>query len=543
MTRIRGYGKLTRYLHLLDGVILTLFSTSHLAILVRGDVSLHLTNVVFPPLTNGTIYLMGAIIEMALAFACLTRAGTVAINRLILSFVAVMVLYGWAFGFNGGTQCGCLGLLGKLLHISNHTEKMVANLALLLLTLTLIPCCTQGIHTLLKRHLPIVLCMLAAKSLSTSLAQPVIEIHGEYHASRYNPKSQQPYTNSFIHVSFVVTLSDPYWSIAATNIDNPSRWSRLVFDGTNTYHFNPYEGFFVHSASQSDLMFVSISPGPLYQPAVNDELSLTIPWLTYCLTPGHLVTNEMGIVAIPLPWYVPRLAPKAFGYRWVATAAPNESFLTSCDVIRDTRLDLKVEDELIRPGLDYADTVEDQNHHKRSLQARLATPNGFLTARYECLGWFRTNGLRLPLCSRFRYYMPAPRTPKPTSWGAAYQGELHATSFRMQEGVKNNLADGPESSTLVYDYRYTRRSPKRIFRFAEYTLHAGEHWKTDADPQLLALIEHYLKHGPRYDSVGWPRFRNVLSWLLLAAIPVLSVTTLMRKTRKAKGKTKCHEVS
>lgn len=513
--------------------MLALFSASHFAMLVRGDLSLHLTNVVFPPLTNGVLYFLAALIEMALAFACLTRAGTDALNWLILSFVSVMLLYRWAFAFNGGTQCGCLGLLGKLLHISNRAEDLLAKLALLLLALTLIPWCMRGVHSFLRRLFRIVRFAFVAMPLSGSLAQPAIEIQGEYHASRCNPKTLQPYTNSLVHVAFTVTLSGSCWSIAATNFDNPSRWSRLVFDGTNTYHFNPYEGFFVHPAPQSNLIFVSISPGPLYHPAVNDELSLTIPWLTYCLSPSHLVTNEMGIVAIPLPWYVPRLSPKAFGYRWVATAASGEPFLTRCDVIRDVRLDLKEKDELIRSGLDYVDTVEDQNRYKRSLQVRLATPDGFLAAQYECLDWFQTNGLRLPLRSRFSYYMPAPRTAKPIPWGAAYQGELRATSFCVQKEVKNILPTGPESTALINDYRYTRRSPKRIFRFAEYTLHAGEQWKTDADPRLLAAVEEHLSHGPRFDSVGWPRFRNILSWLLLAAIPGLSAIAMMlRKSHK-----------
>lgn len=532
-TRLQEHDRLASFLHLLAGVMLALFSASHLAMLVRGDLSLHLTNVVFPPLTNGTLYFLAAIIEMALAFACLPRAGSDAINWLIVSFVSVMLLYRWAFTFNGGTRCGCLGLLGKLLHISKRAEDWLAELALLLLALTPVPWCMRGVHSLQRRLIRIVPFALAAMSFSGSLAQSVIEIHGEYHASHYNPKTQQPYTNSIIHVAFTVTLSGSYWSIAATNIDNPSRWSRLVFDGTNTYHFNPYEGFFVHPAPQSNMMFVSISPGPLYQPAVNDELSLTIPWLTYCLSPNHLVTNELGIVAIPLPWYVPRLAPKAFGYRWVATATASEPFLTRCDVIRDVRLDLKEKDELIRPGLDYADTVEDQNHQKRSLQFRLATPDGFLAARYECLDWFRTNELRLPLRSRFSYYIPAPRTAKPIPWGAAYQGELRATSFYMLKEMKNILSTGPECTALINDYRYTRRSPKRIFRFAEYTLHTGEQWKTDADPQLLAAVEEHIRHGPRFDSVGWPRFRNILSWLVLAAIPALSVIAMiLRKTHK-----------
>jgi hypothetical protein len=58
----------------------------------------------------------------------------------------------------------------------------------------------------------------------------------------------------------------------------------------------------------------------------------------------------------------------------------------------------------------------------------------------------------------------------------------------------------PPAKTRVSDYRYQTSNNRTKYNYASYILNAGDNFKSDKDPILLAEAQHWLKHGPGYDS-------------------------------------------
>ena len=85
------------------------------------------------------MYLIAGLFEAATGLLCLRFRGRDAANIVILTFVGVILWYRWAFYYTGGTQCSCLGILGRLLHLSKTQEKVLPILALIVLTMTTLP--------------------------------------------------------------------------------------------------------------------------------------------------------------------------------------------------------------------------------------------------------------------------------------------------------------------------------------------------------------------------------------------------------------------
>ncbi len=131
--------KLPSSLHCFAGTLLILFALSHFAFLRISGFEGRLPNPVFPFFTNNGLYLTAGFIEGLAAVACFRFPGRDWTNVIVLTFVTIMLLYRWAFVFNGGSDCNCLGLLGKLLHVSKREERTTPNLALLYLVFTTIP--------------------------------------------------------------------------------------------------------------------------------------------------------------------------------------------------------------------------------------------------------------------------------------------------------------------------------------------------------------------------------------------------------------------
>ncbi len=366
--------------------------------------------------------------------------------------------------------------------------------------------------------------------------QRTIEIRGFYSGSVYR-KSTATYEKYGLKVGFLYSSSGDTWRISATNANESTSWEELVYDGTNTYTMMPYEGHFSVAQPESNLVFTTISRSSLYLAAVSDDLQLYIPWLAYGLSPQMLASNKTATLAIPLPWYVPRVSPSAYGYRWIATPSSDGRFLESCQVVRDTSLDLSYRQELLRPELDWPLTEMDRDRCVELLGIRKTVPNGFVDTRYDCLAWYRTNGVTFPAEAEVKFYRYGQRFSCPS-----YIVELKTTKVKVCDDAKEVLTS-PNAPYFVNDYRYRMTNSARIFRFAAYTLRPGDAWKTDHDPGLSAVAEYYLHHGPRYDRYALLGSYSRLSrfaWSLVG-LQVFGVVLIWKMVvKQTKGKIDKH---
>ena len=297
-------------------------------------------------------------------------------------------------------------------------------------------------------------------------AEQIIEIYGEYNASAYNPRTHQPYIDDrHVHVAFVAIISGNTWKICATNLDNKTT-GQLWYNGENTYTLNTVS----YGEPRSNAVVATVSPSPFYLAGAADYLDISVPWLTYGLSPNTIILSKKGVLDIPLPWLTPRYRPEAYGYKWIITPTSDGWFLDKCVVVRDVSLDLDEKEEFLRPELVYPDTLENLNRYKLILGLRKAIPDGFIEARYECTEWYRTNNISIPLRSEFKYFM------NPHYSFPCFEGSLAATKVIVRNERENIL---PEVSkpTQVIDFRYRKANSTRIFRGALYALNPGESWR------------------------------------------------------------------
>ncbi len=510
------------YLHRLAGAILLLFAISHFGFLNVKDSSNSLPNVAFPFLTNWTVYLFAAIFEISVALMCLVFSGKDVTNIIILSFVGIVSLYRWGFYSEGGVLCNCLGLLGRLYHVSKTEENILPIVCLGSLVLTTTPWLCRNAGNILKNGFLVTFVFLLTTVQVTQCQ--TLEIYGVYQVVRYNARKATVYSNETLNASFRAIISRNGWKIDATNLDDRASWNEIIYDGTNTYTFTPYAGHFVNPASQTNLVFCTISPGPIYVSPVSDLVDSYIPWITYCVSPRNIKEAEDSPIEIPNPWALSRLSLGAYGYNWIMKPSVDGWFIKSCRVVRDTSLDFSLKKELLQPQIDYPDTLADFNRVRSDYQADLkGVPNGFVAMYYEVNVWLKTNNLAVPEASAFEFYVP----PYPISPLAVVN--LSANSIIVRPG-REKLLPLPSDPTLVHDYRYKARNGPRMFPYATYTLQAGSSWKTTNDPTILAQETYQLEYGRKFADFG---YKNVLIWLLMMVLITTSIIVWRYKKRTA----------
>jgi len=99
--------------------------------------------------------------------------------------------------------------------------------------------------------------------------------------------------------------------------------------------------------------------------------------------------------------------------------------------------------------------------------------------------------------------------------------ELYLKVDQVELLQNANIPDAiPPAKTLVYDYRYQATNSRTKFNHATYELNAGDQFKPDNDPKLLAEAKHWLKHGPGYDSYKSKRKIYLAGMLITALIPI-----------------------
>lgn len=520
-------------LHWTAAIILLLFAALHFSGLAFPDYTSDSENTVFPFLTSRMMYLTAGIFELLTALVCLKFRGRDLANIVILVFVGIILWYRWALHFtsDGLAQCGCLGLLGKWLNVSRTQELLIPVIALILLTLTTTPWLYRMLASSCRQSsgcLPLSLLLFALPGAAHG--EQTIEVHGEIDAARYAYKLGTPFTNTQVHVGFVATLSGDTYKICATNLNNSIWWGMIVHDGTNMFTLNPDGGhMWFNEPSKSNSIVATISPSSMYCPDEDDTLGLAAAWLTYGLSPQKVTPNEKGFVEFQLPWQTRSIgAISAYGYKWLINPEASARFMEDCQVVRDNSLDLSDKQELLRPASNYPTSRTHRNESSEALMRRRQITNGFVVARYQCTAWHRTNDMSIPATSEFMWFF----TDSATSPG--YRAKLRTTAVVVRSNTEA-LLPSPSLPTRIQDYRYKRANATHIFKYAEYTLQAGDDWKSDRDPVLLALAQDHLEHGRRYDDFG--SGKNVFAWTLLAVLVMTPAIAMLWRKKPNKNKT------
>jgi hypothetical protein len=516
-------------LHILAGAILVLYAASHIGFLMINHPDHGLRNTVFPFFRNWDLFLFAAMAELAVGTFCMRERGRAGTNVVLLTFVAAMLWYRWAFEYTGGRYCGCLGLLGSMLGVSPRFERLVPQVSLVLLVLATLPWMVRTVRSVGRRRMgwtSLFLTLLGCTSAGLT-AEEGVEIRGTVTSGRHHPVTGAPYANSQRESDFVVLIQEARWSISITNRAVGSWWERRWFDGTNSYVLIPEGSHFqtsVTNAPSLERARATISASAVSIPVNADPLGASLLQIAYGLKEDR--DHELLVGGMPAPWTLVRDHPGNWGYRWQVEYLQPGGLPRVIDVIRDNKLDLGLRQELFRAELDYPANTGEYNAYMRLLKERQAIPTGWVRARYRCITWDTVGGMAIPLSARLETYLPPPEGDLPVRRVA-----LQVTDVQPLRAA-NPMVVEINRMTQVADYRYKRRGGGRIFNYADYTLEPGDSWKPPDDPILLAQADHWLRHGPKYGRLT--RKQNVIAWTMLAIVifPAVYVFLSIRKRRK-----------
>ncbi len=320
-------------------------------------------------------------------------------------------------------------------------------------------------------------------------------------------------TNTFNFVASILTDS---WFLASTNKSDIKDWTRMNYDGTNIYTFATDDSVIEHNTTVTKYeVYGYVYPGSMYIPHNQDSVRIFFPWLVFCLSPQATTNYEHdGMIEIPWPWGAPRDSLGNYGYKWLVNLFPNGQVIQQIDVVRDTSLDLKTEeDELHRPTLDYPFSISDREEMLKYLMYRKNMPNGFIRCNYKCTELYQTNGYSIPVSAQFSMCYPNQKDRILDAFA------LKATKVELLQNAEN--IDSPDlvapGKTTFMDYRYEATNKTTRFNYALYGLESGDRLKSDKDPILLAEAKRWLKHGPRFNTYEIRR-KLILTGILTVSI-------------------------
>ncbi len=347
-------------------------------------------------------------------------------------------------------------------------------------------------------------------SLSPSEA---LRISGHYSRTARTGGGRSMKTNDF---DFVALTAANEWIISATNESQPRDWASMRYDGTNIYEL----GTFLGNGPLGDVnpypAYGYVYPGPFFLPNMQDSVHIFLPWTAFHLTPQMIrrAYEHNGVIEMPWPWGNSRFSLAGYGFKWILNPDGEDTIIRRLDIVRDSALDLATsEDELRRPNLDYQFRISDRDAVLRWLSMRKTIPNNFLRFSYECVGTLHTNGLTIPSETHFTEYYPTGDNRSQVVCNYV----LTVERLELLSNVSIPAAVAP-LKTLVFDYRYQTNNSRTKFNYAQYTLDAGDQFKSANEPALLAEAKHWLKLGDRYNSYKSKRTIVLVGMLLITGI-------------------------
>lgn len=365
-----------------------------------------------------------------------------------------------------------------------------------------------------------------ASGQSFTNAGEIIQISGNY---SHIFKNNNPWIINNFH--FVALTAFDEWSISATNDNNPKDWGVMRYDGTNIYRLGTDAGNAPPGSKNSFKAYGFVFPGQFYVPDNQDSTHFFLPWMAFHLTPQMIQHSfeHNRVIQMPLPWSNSRYSLLDHGCKWILKSFDDNQIIQRIDIVRDSVLDLKTEeDELRRSILDYPFEISSRDDVLHMLQIRKGIPNGFIEYSYECTEVCHTNNLAIPFAAQFIEFWPNYKTG-----GIKILSEY---TFRV-DGIE--LLNGEKipdltsfETTRVSDYRYQSTNSRTKYNYASYILNAGDQFKSDKDPKLLADAQHWLKRGPGYDS--YRSKRGIILAGMLAITIITSGLLLLFRLKPAK---------
>lgn len=309
----------------------------------------------------------------------------------------------------------------------------------------------------------------------------------------------------------------------------------MRYDGTNIYALATYKGNQPPGYTNVFEVYGYVFPGQFYAPEVQDSVHLFLPWIAFHLSP-QMVQHSFehnGVIEMPWPWGNPRFSPGGYGYKWILESSENDQVIQKIDIVRDSALDLKTkQDELCRTTLDYPFTLSDRNFLLLQLEYRKGVPDGFVRCSYECTEVFHTNELSIPSATQFIEFYPTFKIGNNIIILREDALKVDQVELLHNAGIPDVI---PPAETYVYDYRYQATNSRTKFNHATYTLNAGDQFPSNKDPKLLAEAQHWLKHGPGYDSYKFKR-RIILVGMLIITLILTGLLYFRLKPTKSKTK-------
>jgi hypothetical protein len=377
------------------------------------------------------------------------------------------------------------------------------------------------------RHSPVFVYIFLAFSIFSSYpafgqisftnAGETIRITGHY---SFAFKNRTPgFTNNF---HYVVLTTSGGWLISATNDNNSSDWGVMRYDGTNIYMIGTYVGNQPSGFTNAFRIYGYVFSGRFYFPEIQDSTHLFLPWMAFHLSPQMIKDSSTrdGVIEIPWPWGNPRFSPGGYGYKWILKSDDAAQIIQNLEIVRDTALDLKTEDEeLRRATLDYPFTMSQRDQLLIQLSFRKSVPNDFVQCSYECTGVKKPNGVSIPSAAHFVEYFPDMKSKDKI---LLFEYALITDNVELlRENCPIDIVI--PAKAFIFDYRYQMTNIRTKYNYANYTLDAGDRFRSDKDPKLLAEALEWLKHGPGYDSYKSKR-KIILAGMVI--VTILSSLTL-----------------
>jgi hypothetical protein len=339
-------------------------------------------------------------------------------------------------------------------------------------------------------------------------------------------------TNRF---NFVAITTQTGWGIFSTNADYPEDWGKMWYDGTNIYTLvtdarDPLGRVKPRfPESNPDGIHGNVYPGEVFLKDENDTVRLYLPWVSFHLSPrlasliwpnGNEDASLWGIR------YANALS--AYGYRYMATISDDGRIVQRISSVRDSRLDLKTDEmEFRREHLNYPFSEVIREGAVESLAVRKRVPDGFTNCVFECLDFLQTNGLSIPLRTRFSCYSRDLRQAGHVSIVKYAEYSLVAEKVEFIRGGRLPEIVTPGSS-LVYDFRYEATNSRTKYNHATYSLNSGDHFRSGNDPELVSDAKNWLSHGPGYEG---QKSKRTAVLVVMTVISLLSIVLLFRLTR------------
>lgn len=352
--------------------------------------------------------------------------------------------------------------------------------------------------------------------------EKALRISGQY--THIFENGAPPRTNKY---HFITITASNRWEMSITNANMPEDWEIMRYDGTHIYTFGTQVGDMPKGTTNTYKIYAYVYSGNFYVPEAQDSVHPFFPWMVFYLTPQMIRKYERNsVIDIPPPWGK-RYSLLDYGFKWKTRYAENDRIIQRIDVVRDSALDLKTdEDELRRASLNYPFNWSQQDHRLEALRSRKELPQGFVRATYECEDVQRTNDWLIPSTARFAEYWPNWRESNYPP-RLVFQMALEVDAIiPIQNAATAEVA--PPAQTSVSDYRYQATNSRTKFNHATYKLNAGDPFPSGSDPKLLAQANDWLRKGTAYEGLQSKR-RKTLAGMLLILVSGWVVLWLTRK--------------